>query len=142
VPAPEGPTDPEAVVERYLALIADPAADPAAVGALLDPRVRVVERPNLFNPRGGERDRDQALASLARGRALVAGQRFDVRERLVVGETVATLVVWTGTLAADAPPLRAGTPLRADSAMWFAVRDGRIVRQETYDCFHPPDVSS
>jgi len=34
----------------YLALIADPTADLAAVGELLDPQMRVIEHPNLFSP--------------------------------------------------------------------------------------------
>ena len=128
--------DPTAVIERYLALIADPAADPAAVEELLDPGMRFIERPNLFSPRGSERDRAQMLASLAQGRELLHEQRFDVVDHLVAGRTVATRVVWTGTLAIEAPPFAAGSRLRADSSMYFNFRDGRIVRQENYDCFH------
>jgi ketosteroid isomerase-like protein len=125
------------LVEHYLALIADPTADLETVGELLDPAMLFVERPNLFSPRGTERDPAQMLAALARGRELVRDQRFDVVDHLVAGDDVATRVVWTGTLAIDAPPFAAGSKLRADSSVYFTVRDGRIVRQENYDCFHP-----
>jgi ketosteroid isomerase-like protein len=128
--------EPTVVIERYLALIADPVADPAAIQELLDPEVRFIERPNLFSPRGSERDRAQMLASLAQGRELLREQRFDVLDHLVAGDTVATRVVWTGTLAVEAPPFAAGSRLRADSSMYFTFRDGLIVRQENYDCFH------
>jgi len=124
---------------RYLALIADPTADLAAVGELLDPQMRVIEHPNLFSLRGSERDPGQVLASLAQGRRLVRDQRFDVVGHLVDGDAVATRVVWSGTLATDAPPFRAGARLRADCAMHFTLRGGRIARQESYDCFHPHD---
>jgi ketosteroid isomerase-like protein len=128
--------NPTAVIERYLALIADPTADPASIGELLDPAVRFIERPNLFSPRGSERDRAQMLASLAQGRELLREQRFDVVDHLVAGDTVATRVVWTGTLAVEVPSYAAGSRLRADSSMYFTFRDGLIVRQENYDCFH------
>jgi ketosteroid isomerase-like protein len=56
----------------------------------------------------------------------------------VAGGAGATRVRWTGTLAVDAGPLPAGTRMEAHSAMWFTVRDGRIARQENYDCFTAP----
>jgi ketosteroid isomerase-like protein len=128
--------NPTAVIERYLGLIADPTADPAVIGEMLDPEVRFIERPNLFSPRGTERDRAQMLASLAEGRKLLREQRFDVVDHLVSGDTVATRAVWTGMLAVEAPPFSAGSRLRADSSMYFTFRNGLIVRQENYDCFH------
>ena len=38
--------DPTAIVERYLALIADHDSDPAAIRDLLDDGMRLVEHPN------------------------------------------------------------------------------------------------
>jgi ketosteroid isomerase-like protein len=122
--------NPATVVERYLALIADPTADLEAIGDLLHPDMRFVERPNLVSPQGTERDPQQILASVLAGRRLLSDQRFDVLDHLVAGDRVATRVAWTGTLAA-------GPWLRADSSMHFTVRDGRIAHQENYDCFHP-----
>ena len=128
--------NPTAVIERYLELIADPTAELAAIDELLDPEMRFIERPNRVSPRGSERDREQVLASVEQGRELLQEQRFDVVDHLVAGDTVATRVVWTGKLAVEAPPLAAGSRLRADSSMYFDFRDGRILRQENYDCFH------
>jgi ketosteroid isomerase-like protein len=126
--------DPTAVVERYLALVADPGTDAAALAEVCDPGMRFVERPNLVNPRGSERDLERMLASLLEGRRLLASQRFDVVDHIVAGDRVATRVVWTGT-AAEGAALPAGARLRADSAMFFTLRDGRIHRQENFDCF-------
>jgi ketosteroid isomerase-like protein len=122
--------EPTEVVDRYLALIADPRAEPAQIRELLDGDMRFVERPNLVNPRGTERDVPELLESLERGRELVTEQSFDVVDHLVCGDQVVTRAVWTGALAT-------GVRLRADSSMHFTLLDGRIVWQENYDCFHP-----
>jgi ketosteroid isomerase-like protein len=100
--------------------------------------MRFVERPNLVSPRGSERDRGQVLASVEVGRQLLRDQRFEVVDHLVEGDRVASRVVWTGTLAVAAPPFADGSQLRADSSMHFTFRDGRILRQENFDCFEPP----
>ena len=64
--------EPTAVIERYLALIADPSSDPAAIRALLDDGMRFVERPNLVSPAGSERDVPRLLESIVEGRRLLA----------------------------------------------------------------------
>jgi ketosteroid isomerase-like protein len=129
---------PSAIVERYLALIADHDSDPAAIRDLLEDGMRFVEHPNLFSPGGSDRDVPRIMASLRQGWRLLSGQRYEVLGHAVDGETVATRVRWTGTLATAAGPLPAGTGLEAHSSMWFTIRGGRIARQENYDCFTAP----
>jgi ketosteroid isomerase-like protein len=133
-------TDPAAVVERYLAVVADLDADADRLAALLDPGFRVVEHPNLVAPTGRMRDRATTVAAGAHARRLLSRNRFDVREHIVAGDRVVTRVGWTGTLAIDAGAWSAGSEMRAECCMVFTVRDGRIVRQETYDCYHPVAV--
>jgi len=128
---------PTAVVERYLGLIADHDSDPAELATLLHDDYLFVERPNAVSPRGSVRDRDTLLRSLAAGRDLLSSQRYEVRDHLVDGERVVTRVVWTGVVARDAGPFAAGAELRAESSMHFVIRDGLIVEQENFDCFHP-----
>jgi ketosteroid isomerase-like protein len=125
------------LVERYFALIADPNEPEQEVSDLLHPEVQVVEHPNRFSPNGSVRDLAAIRSSLAEGRELVTGQRFDAIEHLVVGEIVVTRARWTGTLARDIGSLSAGTELRARIAHFFTFREGRIWRQETFDCFSP-----
>ncbi len=141
-PTPATDNDAPAVIERYLDLIADPHADIDAIAALLDPWMRFVEHPNLVSPRGSERDRAQVLAAVAAGRRLLRDQRFDLAGQVAAGDAVAARVVWTGTLAIEAPPFPAGARLRAESSMHFTLRDGRIARQENFDCFHPPAAAA
>ena len=120
--------DPAAVVDRYLAVVADLHAEPDALAVLLHPDARFVEHPNLVAPSGRRREHS---------RALLAGHRFDVREHIVAGERVVTRATWTGTLARDAGAIAAGTELRAECCMVFTVRDGRILDQENFDCYQP-----
>src|SRR3954471_25086867 len=93
------PTDPAAVVDRYLAVVADLDAEPESLAALLDPAARFVEYPNLVAPSGRKRDVAAAGAAREHSRRLLAGHRFDVREHIVAGERVVTRATWTGTLA-------------------------------------------
>ncbi len=44
---------------------------------------------------------------------------------------------WTGTVERDAGPFRPGQQLVAHVAALLAVRDGRIVDHETFDCYEP-----
>jgi ketosteroid isomerase-like protein len=125
------------IIERYLSLIADPSVDVERIAELLDDDMRFVERPNLVNPRGSTRDVAELLTSVAHGRRLLKAQHFEIVDHVVDGDTIATRAIWTGTPALDAPPFRAGAPIRADSFMHFTLRDGRIAHQENYDCFHP-----
>ncbi len=129
--------DPAAVVDRYLAVVADLRAEPDALAALLHPDARFVEHPNLVAPSGRRRDAAAARAAREHSRALLAGHRFDVREHIVAGERVVTRATWTGTLARDAGAIAAGTELRAECCMVFTVRDGRILDQENFDCYQP-----
>ena len=133
--------DAAAVVDRYLAVVADLDGDPHELTALLDPAFRVVEHPNAVAPTGRMRDRAAAIAAAVHARRLLSSTRFDVREHIVAGERVVTRVGWTGVLAVDAGAWPAGTEMRAECCMVFTVRDGRIVWQDTYDCYEPVEIA-
>jgi ketosteroid isomerase-like protein len=133
--------DPIAVVERYLAVVADLATPAAALTDVVHPDARFVEHPNAIAPTGRRRDAEAARAALERSRSLLSAQRFDVVDHVAAGERVVTRARWTGTLAIDAGPVAAGTQLHADCCMVFTVRGGRIHRQENYDCYHPLPVA-
>jgi ketosteroid isomerase-like protein len=128
--------DPIAVVERYLAVVADLGAPTASLAELVHPDAGFVEHPNAIAPTGRKRDAQAAQAAFARSRSLLSRQRIDVLDHVAAGDRVVTRARWTGTLATDAGAVAAGTELRADSCMVFTVRDGRIHRQENYDCYH------
>ena len=116
------------IIDDLFAAVAEFDADKLA--ALLDADARFSEMPNLINPQGSERDRDAALAGLAKGREMLAEQSYDVHERVVDGNTIAARVTWRGTL-------KTGQKLTAHIATFTRVRDGKILRHATYDCYEP-----
>lgn len=108
-----------------------------ALRPLFTPDAVVVTHPNLVSPRGHTSDVDGLVASSTAGARLLAGQTYAVRDAIVHEDTVVVRVTWRATVAADAGPYRAGQALTAEVAQFFTIRDGRIARLETFDCFAP-----
>ena len=125
------------LVDRYLHAITDPAAPAAALGRMIHPGYTFREWPNAINPAGSERDRVTSLHGVAASRTLLANHRFDVHDHVVSGDTVVSRMTWRGTLAIDAGRLKAGTELVAHVSQHTTIRDGRIVRTESFDCYEP-----
>lgn len=113
------------------------ATDPAAVEPFLHPEVQLTEHPNRITPAGATYDRAGVLAAAARGAALLSRQEYRVRALFVDGDRAAVQSEWIGTLARAAGPLPAGHQLRAHICSVFELRDGKVYRQEQYDCFVP-----
>ena len=105
--------------------------DAEALERVLHPDARITELPNAINPGGSKRDMVQARAAFERGKGLLSRQRYDVHDVVGAGEKIAARVTWTGTLAAT------GQELTAHIATFSEVRDGRIFRHATYDCYEP-----
>jgi ketosteroid isomerase-like protein len=103
--------------------------DTDKLAAIIHPDIRFSEMPNLINPGGSERGWDEAMAGFEKGRELLSAQSYDVHSRVADGDTIAARVTWRGTLAAT------GQELTAHIATFTQVRDGRIFRHATYDCY-------
>lgn len=127
-----------AIVARFLDAFDRRWPDPRELDELLDEDVRFVERPNLVNPKGGERDRDTMRAGIDAGKALLAWQSYEVLEHIGDGDTVVTRFRWTGELGVDAGTWVAGTRLSAWCVAIYRLRAGRITHIEQLDCYDPP----
>ncbi len=129
--------DPLATVRELFAAIE--RADLEALARLYADDALQVEHPNRLLPGGATRGKVQILEAAARGRALMAEQRLDITHAVVQGESVALEARWHGRLAVDAPPLglAAGDVMTARFAQFIDLRDGKVVRHATYDCFDP-----
>lgn len=125
----------KARVDAYLRALE--AWDGEAVAACYAADAMQIEHPNQLKPKGDRRGVSQMIADLTRGRALLRQQRYEVRALVADGETVAAQLAWTGVLAVPLAGLQPGDEMRADSAVFFRFRDGRIVEQQNYDCFAP-----
>jgi ketosteroid isomerase-like protein len=127
------------IVRRYLAAIEADTGGGTTGGAVefFHPDVVQEEFPNRFVPSGARRDLAGLREAAARGRAVLRGQRYEVRAAYAVGDTVILEVLWAGTLAVPVGSLAAGDEMRAHFAVFIELRDGRIYRQRNYDCFEP-----
>jgi ketosteroid isomerase-like protein len=126
-------------VRRYLAAIEADTGGGSTGGAaeFFDPDVVQDEFPNRFVPAGARRDLTGLREAATRGRAVLRGQRYEVRAAFAVGDTVILEVLWAGTLSIPVGSLAAGDEMRAYFAVFLELRDGRIYRQRNYDCFEP-----
>lgn len=101
------------------------------------PDVVQEEFPNRLMPNGAVRDLTALKEARTRGKALVAGEEYEVISAVADGEKVALEVIWRGTIAVEAGSFKAGQRLRARFAIFLEFRDGRISWQRNYDCFEP-----
>ncbi|HEX8692115.1 MAG TPA: nuclear transport factor 2 family protein [Longimicrobium sp.] len=122
-----------ATVRRYFEAL----EQNADVTGFFAPDVVQEEFPNRIVPHGARRDLAALLEANARGRQVVASQRYELRGEVASGDRVAVEVLWTGVLAVDVGSLPAGATMRAHSAMFIELQGGRIVAQRNYDCFEP-----
>jgi ketosteroid isomerase-like protein len=128
---------PEAAVRAYLDVVADLGSAEDDLLAVLHPDVVFVEHPSPMSPHGRTHGRDGMVAGFLAGKDLLSEQQIDVQSVLVDGDLVAVQSTWTGVVRHDAGALAAGTRLTAHLAGFFTVRDGVVVRHETYDCYEP-----
>lgn len=130
----------ESVVRRYYAVVSDLASDEDDLVPLLAESITVVEHPNAITPGGAERGLAETLAGFRAGKALLREQHFHIHEVIVSGERAAVRATWNGTVGVDAGPYRAGLRLHAEVAALLTVRDGKVVRHETFDCYEPHEM--
>lgn len=114
------------LVTAYLRAIESHDLD--EVARFLHPELEIVEHPNKISPAGKRYDLAGARAAGERGKALLARERYDVRSMIVEGDRAAVQMVWTGTL-------HDGRELTAQICSIIELRDGKVWRQEQYDCF-------
>jgi ketosteroid isomerase-like protein len=91
------------------------AFDEDALASLMHPDARISEMP---------------LAAFRKGRTMLAEQSYEVHDVLEAGDKIAARATWRGRLAQ-------GAELQAEIATFTEVRDGRIYRHATYDCYLP-----
>ena len=93
-------------------------------------RLVVVEHPNRINPNGVTYDRAAIRAAGERGAKMMASESYNVHALTCEGNRVVAQIAWTGTL-------HDGRTMRAQICSVIELRDGKVWRQEQYDCFVP-----
>ena len=109
------------------------------VGADIEPFLAdgfvLVEAPHLLAPEGSTRTRQQVLAGLDQSSGVVADQKFDIRRTTCESGRVVLEADWSATSLMDLRYWDTGETIRARTSSVFEVRDGRIVSQDSYDCY-------
>lgn len=121
------------IVTAYLRAIETHQTD--EVARYLHPEVELTEHPNRVSPAGRRADLAGMRAASERGARLMASERYDIRQMTIEGDRAAVQLVWSGTLAVAAGPLPAGHVMRAEICSIIELKDGKVWRQEQYDCF-------
>jgi ketosteroid isomerase-like protein len=121
------------IVTAYIQAIE--SMQPDAVEPFLHPEMENLEHPNKVTPAGKRYDIAALRAAGERGRAVMASQRYEIRQMIVEGDRAAVQMLWSGTLKVAAGPLPAGHVMRAEICSIIELRDGKVWRQEQYDCF-------
>jgi ketosteroid isomerase-like protein len=121
------------IVTAYLQAVEAQNVDEA--NRLMHPDIENLEHPNKMLPAGKRYDLAAMRAAGERGRAIMASQRFEIRSMIVEGDRAAVQIAWSGTLAVAAGPLPAGHVMRAQVCSIIELKDGKVWRQEQYDCF-------
>jgi ketosteroid isomerase-like protein len=121
------------IVIAYLQAIE--AHDLDEVARYLHPEAENLEHPNKVLPAGRRYDRAAMRAAGERGKSVMASERYEIRGMIVEGDRAAVQIAWRGTLAVAAGPHPAGHVMRAQICSIIELRDGKVWRQEQYDCF-------
>ncbi|WP_426995825.1 nuclear transport factor 2 family protein [Pseudarthrobacter sp. N5] len=106
-----------------------------AVRPYLSEDFTLIEAPHVLAPEGSKRTREQVLAGVDQSGQVVAEQRFEVRRTTCEGDRVVLEVDWSATSLMDLRYWDAGEVIRARMSSVFEVRDGRIISQDSYDCY-------
>jgi ketosteroid isomerase-like protein len=109
--------------------------DAAAVQPFLADGFVLVEAPHLLAPEGSTRTREQVLEGADHSAEVVANQKFEIRRTTCERGRVVLEADWSATSLMDLRYWDAGETIRARTSSVFEVRGGRIVSQDSYDCY-------
>lgn len=110
----------------------------AAIRPCLADGFVLVEAPHLLAPRGSTRTLDDVLAAADQSSQVVGNQKFLIRRTTREGGRVVVEADWSATVLIDLPYWDTGETIRARTSSVFEVSGGRIVSQDSYDCYFRP----
>lgn len=95
----------------------------------------LAEAPHLLAPEGSTRTLAAVLDGADQSAEVVADQKFVIRRTTCEGGRVAVEADWSATALVDLRYWDRGETIRARTSSVFEVRNGRIVSQDSYDCY-------
>jgi len=109
--------------------------DQAALLAAYAENAVQIEHPNRLKSKGDRRTPTKMAEDLARGKAMLRSERYDVLEATVAGDQVALQVKWTGVVDVAVGALKPGDSMVCESGIFLRFQGDKIVEQHNYDCF-------
>src|SRR3569832_1360830 len=92
-----------------------------------------IEHPNRLKPKGDRRAPTKMAEDLARGKAMLRTERYDVLEATVAGDQVALQVYRTGVVDVAVGALKPGDSIVCESGIFLRFQGDKIVEQHNYD---------
>lgn len=123
------------LLDLYAAVSAGATGDRLA--AFFHPEAEQIEFPSLMRPAGHRRSLAEMQAGAELGAGMIRSQTFEVLRVVEEGEQVAVQLTWTAVLAVAVGGLPEGSRLVSHVAAFYDFRDGRVLRQSSYDCYEP-----
>jgi ketosteroid isomerase-like protein len=105
------------------------------LAAFFTPDVEIVGYPNRLVPKLVRLTLTDAMQQSVQGKKSISRQSYQPENIVAAGDSVAMQVKWEGVLAIPIAGLEAGATMRAWFAMFLEFREGKIARQNNYDCF-------
>jgi predicted ester cyclase len=96
-----------------------------------------LEFPSRLNPSGQKSDLSGILKRSEQGLKVLTKQMYQIESEIVCADRVAIEAQWSGILSVPVGTLPAGAEMRAHLAIFYEMKDGKIVVQRNYDCFEP-----
>ena len=96
-----------------------------------------VEFANKLAPNGATRTVADLQRAAAAGAQIVERQSYEIANFIEQGDKVAVECVFRAAFKIDVLGLPAGQTMTARFGIFFEMRDGKIARHHTYDCFEP-----
>jgi hypothetical protein len=126
---------------RYIKLVEE-FAEPDAFAAVLHPKIRHQEFPNLLMKNGSQRGYATLVVGPQQGRKILRDNRYEITNSFAGGDWVTLEIVWTGTLAIPLGAMNPGDGLKAYIATILQFQDGKIFARRQYDCYEPFPVAT
>jgi ketosteroid isomerase-like protein len=131
-----GPAENLVMARRYIRAI-ESGAPADELTKFFSPDVVAGIFPSKFFPKGSRDDLAGVRAAAERGKKAMSNQKYEIRNELASGDTVALEIDWTGTLAVPFQSLPAGGEMHAHFAAFLQFKEGKIISQRNYDCYEP-----
>ena len=93
------------------------------------------EYPNSLSKKITERNFHEILEASIRGKQAISKQKYEIVKSYSVDDVIIIEAIWTGILSIPVGKLAVGDEMKAYFAQFIEFKNGKIIKQRTYDCF-------